>query len=603
MSETTNLADASVTIEGKTYSMLTIPDANSELVKGERERVLRNIDLEKLVHGLEQGKDLLYLAYNGVAGFGALTAAMTKLHDNFGKLCGKCEIELGNIERQSGQILSNLKLVFTFLLRGKEKSAIEFLQKCGTVAAELSQKSLSLSNEFDSLGNETVAVLANTQVVQGQQLDNKKKLDQEVQELEGKTAKAKALVEHIAEQKKKLESLYQEVKEKSETAENRAFAMAIVGAILKPIGEGLGVFAAVYSGGAANAAANKLVATPPSVPPTKATAEKDAESKAEKLKEAEDELQAAEKAKEKADNATETAEETATEKEKAAEAAKEKADKKPSDRDLEAAAKLAESEAKDAKEKADKAKKEAKKAAKAQEDAAKKVEALKAAVKAAGEAVKEAGAALANMGDSYTKIAEGYRKEKQEYLKMLMEKQDLERDALSSIQEYAVRMKNAGAATQTVELTCASLFQAIGALKQVAVVLRLASYFWMNMATACEALAKSSLKAAITAFADFEPEERLKYFTDNAFKEQVVRYYAGWKAIEVVSKEYSAATNKIMTKVHADFKQNLPVEEARKFAIQLGEKLAIATEAELATNGKEKDELTAELDATKKLAA
>jgi len=604
MNEVTNITDYSVTIDGNTYSMLEIPRADSALIKSERERVLRNIDLEKLVTGLNRCEELLFLAYNGVAGFGELTAAMTKLHDNYGKLCGKCEIELGNIERQSAAILSKLKMVFTLLTKGKEKAAIEFLEKCGAVAKDLSVKALALSDEFDKLGNDAVEVLSNTQVVQGQQLDSKKKLEEQVQEYEANTAKAKKLVEGIAEQKKKLEDLYQQAKEQSEASENKAFALSIVGAIFKPIGEGVGAFAAVYSGGAAKAAANNLVTTSPSLPPTKAAAEDAKEKKEEELKKAEEELEDAKDEQEKTEDIKDAAEVVAEQKKEEAKTAQEKADKNKSNAKLKAEAELAATEADDAEEKLEQAVETAEKATKTVEKAEKKVSALKAALAAAGAAIKEAGEALANMGDNYSKIAEGYRKEKLQYLQMLMEKQDLERDALASIAEYAVRMKNTGAEIQTVELTCQSLFQAIGALKQVAVVLRLASHFWKNMATACENLAKSDLKDNIAVYSEnFDVAERQEYYASTDFKEQVVRYYGGWKAIEVVSKEYAAESSKIMTKVHEDFKKNVSVEAARHLAIELGKKLAIDTTDDLATNGEAKQELEKEIEATEQLEA
>lgn len=604
MNEVAKLTDYNVTIDGNTYSMLDIPRADSPLIKSERERVLRNIDLEKLVTGLNRCEELLFLAYNGVAGFGELTAAMTKLHDNYGKLCGKCEIELGNIERQSAAILSKLKMVFTLLTKGKEKAAIEFLEKCGVVAKELSVKALALSDEFDKLGNDAVAVLSNTQVVQGQQLDSKKDLEKQVREYEANTAKAKKLVEGIAEQKKKLEDLYQQAKEQSEASENKAFALSIVGAIFKPIGEGVGAFAAVYSGGAAKAAANNLVSTPPPMPPTKAAAEGAKEKKEEELKTAEEELEGAKGEQKEAENTKKTAEADAKEKKVEAQTAQGKADKNKSDEQLKAKAALAATEAEQAEKKLKTAVDTDQEATKKVEKAEKKVNTLKAALAAAGAAIKEAGEALANMGDNYTKIAEGYRKEKLEYLKMLMEKQDLERDALASIAEYAVRMKNTGAEIQTVELTCQSLFQAIGALKQVSVVLRLASHFWKNMATACEDLSKSGLKDNIKVYEEnFQVAERLEYYASTDFKEQVVRYYGGWKAIEVVSKEYAAESSKIMTKVHEDFQKNVSVEASRHLAIELGKKLAIHTTDDLATNGEAKQELKKEIEETKQLAA
>ncbi|WP_054773018.1 hypothetical protein [Methylogaea oryzae] len=367
MAEITNLSDVSVTIDGESYSMIVIPDKKSKLVLAERNRVLRNINLTKLIIGLSRTSDLLYLAYNGVAGFGELTGAMTKLHDRFGKLCGKCDVELGNIERQSAQIQQKLKLVFTFLLKGEEQTAINFLEQCGVVAKELADKSYALSDEFDVLGNDTVDVLSKTQIVQGQQQEKKLALDKETSDIQAKTAKAKKVAEGLAEQKSKLDNLYQEAKWKSEIAENRAFALTLAGAVLKPVGEGIGAFTAMYSGGAAIGMAKSML-MPPQMPPppSKAGVEKDVEVKTEALNTVESENGENEKlaAEEKAKQAT--AENVAAEKDALAEEAKKKAEaEKDADKKakLVVEAELAATAAKHAHEKAEKAKAAAKKAA------------------------------------------------------------------------------------------------------------------------------------------------------------------------------------------------------------------------------------------------
>lgn len=608
-SKVSALADYSVVIDGEKYSMVDIPKGDSKIVLAEKSRVLRNIDLKTLVVGLNRTKDLLYLAYNGVAGFGPLTAAMTKLQDKYGLLCGKSEIELGNFERQSAQVQAKLKLVFTFLVKLKEPQALTFLSQCGTVASDMAKRAMDLSKSFEELGNDAVKVLSDTQIQQGLEENRKKEVQGKMNELDAKTAKAKVLVESLAKQKDKLQKLYAEAKDKAESAENRGFALALVGAIMKPIGEGVGVFAAIYSGGAAAGAANnlagKLSNQPPKLPKAKKT-KAQAEKESDDAKKAEEDAvslstkteQEYQKQKAKLDKLAEEMKEKADTLKEAKKKAKAESDKKKKS-SLEAAVQTAEAELKVAKEAhatqeqvTDKAKKEA-------DEAAKKVEIQKALVTAAGKALADAGENVSRLGDNYLAIADNYQKEKIKYLDLLLEKEDMERDALADIAEFAVKMKNMGGEVQSVELSINSLFSAIGALKQVAVTLRLASHFWDNMAASCKNLANGDLKDAIEAFSTLAEEERLAYFTGDDFKAQVVTFFAAWKSIEVVCQEYAKEVNGIMLGVHENFKQNLPLDQARALAIQLGGVVLKDVEAGRAANSAEHTTLTEAINEAK----
>jgi hypothetical protein len=589
-----SIADYSVVIDNVTYSLLTIPDAKSALVAEERARVLRNINLEKLVGDLELCKDLLYLAYNGVAGFGKLQAAMSIFHISFSKLCGDCEAELGNIERQSRQILEKLKLVFTFLLKNKEVQALTFLKGCGAIAAKLAENSKALSKRFEELSAGATQILADTQIVQGETAESKKRLEERLNELAARTAGAESLVAGIAKQKIQLEKLYQEAKEKSELAENRAFTLAIVGAIFKPIAAGIGAFGAVYVGGGANAAAKKLTQTPPNLPPSKAAAEGEAQAAKQEVDEAQqqekasdEEVQEAETEKKAADRALITAEQAVA-------AVKKEFESNP--KDPKAASKLtsAETDRKLAAIDVEVAEKMLAEHKQEQSAARNRTEKAGAAFKAAEHAVTAAADAIEKIGDDYAQLATTYLKEKQTYLSMLMQKQDLENEALASIQEYAVRMQHTSAEVQTIGLAYDSLFQAVGALKQVAVILQDAGRFWDNMAAACRALADNSLAEIIEAYSTVDAEERLAAFKDQDFKEQVVRYYAGWKAIEIVSKQYAVHADQIRNAVNADFKKNLSIEEARNTAIKLGGQLAETTQRSLNLNAAATQELMEE---------
>jgi len=519
----------------ETHSMLVIPDAKTKLVLEHKRRILGNLNLDTLITNLSRTGQLLFVAYNGVAGFGKLRAAVTTLQDKLSVLCGDCELALQGFEASSEQILKNLKQVFTYLLKGKEDWSLKFLGGCAETAERMSGEADRLAGRFDELGNLAVSTLNETQIEQGNSEQKQKALTAAMQDLEAKTAKAKALAEDLAESKKRLQMMYEEAKAMAEKAEDRAFGLAIANAIMKPLGEGLGVFAAMYAKGS----------MPSSIPipefkPTKPGKE---DPEIEEEEEEEEEIEA-EDSDEEEEEEVEGGEGEEEEEEEEEDQGKPKssAGKKEQGKPKSSAGK---------------------------KGASRKTKA--AAAKAAGAALSKAGEQAGQMSNDYSSIAAGYREEKMKFLKLLMEQQDQEREALASIKEYAVRMKNITGDSQIAEATTASLFQAVGALKQVSVVLRTASIFWKNMAKACKALADSQLKEKIELFKD--DEDRLQFYLEEDFKLEAVNYYAGWKALSLVSKEYSATCAKVRGQVQEDIVKNPSTELSRKLAPELGARL------------------------------
>ena len=107
----------------------------------------------------------------------------------------------------------------------------------------------------------------------------------------------------------------------------------------------------------------------------------------------------------------------------------------------------------------------------------------------------------------------------------------------------------------------ASLFQAIGALKQISVVLRVSAMFWRQMAEHCKELASSDLKEKVTMFITEPPEQRLVFFLEEDFKVQVVTYLAGWKAVELIAIDYGATCGRVRAQIQEDFKKNPNTED------------------------------------------
>lgn len=591
--ETTNL----VVVGSESFSLDEIPGAKSALVTTACADVMDNLKLDKMISDLELCKQLIYLASNGVRGAGtaesvAIVPMLTELHERFISVCGQADIQLNAIADASVEVQSQLVLVFELLFMGEVKPALEQLKSFSAIAGELSNSSSKLAGQFDELEKLASKILGDTQLALGAGEQAHEALQAKIKELKIQSDKANRLVKDVQAQTKKLEEDYQEAKEKAEDAENKSFALSIVGAIFKPIAAGLGAGLAIYTGGAAGALKNKVADALPE-DSTKAAADKAAKDKEKEHTEAKDAVAKTEK------EVEDTEKVVTTEEKKVVQAKAECAEETNrlnalTDKIL---------DEKDEKVKAQKAKLAAVKAdlaaaekrasdaslalqekKLASKDARAKLElkakALKEAVDAAGVAADK----FTKMGENYAEVASSYRKEVSDLRKLIMEQVKQEHDALSNIQEYAARMKNAGPDLKGIELACDSLFQAIGALKQIVMILQEASYFWLKMAAACKRLQDSSIVSRVNTFTQISESTRVTMLAKPAFKESVIRYYAGWKALEVIAKQFAAKATEVRAAAKQDFIAHPTQEQARSEARRLGEKLLKSVSAGLVQN-------------------
>jgi hypothetical protein len=363
----------------------------------------------------------------------------------------------------------------------------------------------------------------------------------------------------------------------------------MVGAVLGPIAQGLGSI-----GGAFVAAKSGGVLAPPTPPPApKAdTSEEDAakkkleEEKAKKEK-AQKEVDDAKKEKEKADTAKTEAIQTAAKKETDATLAKEKADKTPGDPKLKAEAETAKNEAaaaKTAKEAAEKALTEANKKF---EDKQKTLVAIGESIKSAQTAFDTASKNLQSVGKGLLDLAESYEAEKRNYLKLMLDYEKQEFEALANIAEYAVRM-SAVTNLIAVEKTAAeSLLQAIKSFNTVAQILRDAAKFWTQMKDACDDLANPTIQRRVELFSKQSTERRAAEWKKEAFKTMGISYMAKWQALHIVCIEYSEATSETRKEIQANIVLSPSPEESLKLVPDLAQKLSV-TAARARNAAKEK---------------
>ena len=470
MTEVVQISDYEVVIDGQSYSAIAIPAADSGVVTAERNRLLKNLKLESLISNLLRAGELLTLAYNGVAGFGTLRGAVTSISDRLRVLAADCEITMQRFERSSRMITGNLRDCFKFLMNGREEAALLWLGKAGAAAKGMADEADDLADRFDTLGDDAVQTLVDTQKAQGETEEAKAKLQAQIADLNAKDAGARTLAEELVKQKEELQQLYNEAKEKAETAENRAFALSIVNAIMKPLGDGLGSFAGAMTranspggmmppnlnlptapaGGSAPAAGSSSLAGAGTSPPTTGTSPPRADAAA------------------RHDPTTSSA------------ACRPDGPEDPPRNGRTVRLRPAR-----------RRRVEHHPAPRRAEPASGNVDpAVTAGVAGAGAGLAAAGTATSQMSGDIYSLAENYRKQKESYLKNLLELKKVERENAAKIAEYAVRLKNSQGQATIYSATVESLLQAIGALKGISTTLRLNALFWRQMGDHCQELAE-----------------------------------------------------------------------------------------------------------------
>jgi hypothetical protein len=535
MTEVVQISDYEVVIDGQSYSAIAVPAADSGVVVAEKSRLLKNLKLDSLISNLLRAGELLTLAYNGVAGFGTLRGAVTSISDRLRVLAADCELTMQRFERSSRTITGNLRDCFKFLMNGREEAALLWLGKAGVAAHGMADEADDLAERFDTLGNDAVQTLVDTQKAQGETEEAKAKLEAQIADLNAKDAGARTLAEELVKQKEELQQLYNEAKEKAETAENRAFALSIVNAIMKPLGEGLGAFAGAMT--RMNSPAGGMIPPNLNLPTAPAGGSVPAAGSSSSV------------------GAGTSPSTTGT----------------------------------------------APPRAETSGIGSGKIDpAVTAGVAGAGAGLAAAGTATSQMSGDIYSLAENYRKQKESYLKNLLELKKVERENAAKIAEYAVRLKNSQGQATIYSATVESLLQAIGALKGISTTLRLNALFWRQMSDHCQELAESDLDDKIEIYKTFD--DRTIYYQDPDFKEELVRYMAGWKAIEVIAASYGVECGKVRAQINEDFNKNPSTEESRRLAPVLGAKLLEAANMDVDSKKAEEAQAQQELDATRQAA-
>jgi hypothetical protein len=247
MADVQNIDDFKVDYNGTSYSLLTVPAENSPVVQEQTGKILVNLKLDEIVAGLAKSDDLLRCAYNGVAGKGSLRAAVLGLQHDLKDACDETMLALADFERGSRDVLANMNGMFRFLVQpGKTGLALNYFARCSTAAKSLADRASGLAERFHDLSGKTVNTAKDTEKEKGLSEDQQRAFETQTGELNAKIAEADTKSRELTKRCADLQTQYESAHSDAEKEADRAFAIGMVGAIMKPLAAGLGSAAAAY---------------------------------------------------------------------------------------------------------------------------------------------------------------------------------------------------------------------------------------------------------------------------------------------------------------------------------------------------------------------
>ena len=619
------------------YNVIDGPGDESPFVVVERNAWLQKLKIAKIVGDIDRTDDLLHIASCGVAGFShpdtqkTLSDQVVVLQIHLRSATGEIATALSLFGESARTVGETLNDAFEELYDLHEQDAVEVLRKCEGVAIEMTGTAASLERRFEGVAAEATGVLAATLSTRDITVLAKAEAVKNQRTAGERHEKMLTLSKKIAEQIPKVEARYEEAKAAQATADTRVFALGITSSIMQGIGSGISAGLALKTAplraGTEIASAlaesrvppvtkDKQDAKPgkadPAVPgggATKAAAYQTAKNATAKAKA---DLVTAKKNESKAQEDFDTAEGNYNDAKVLFDAAKEKKAKDTDKKEtaFKAAEKILGAKKKDLDEVKQTTKgvegeittAEGKEAiAKTESDS----EAATAVGNGIGKGLDQAGDGIGKTADNYATIAGNYAKEKSSYLNMLMELQKEERDALSEISELTKKMQNQGINAELAQAAVDSLHRAVGALREIVVIVGDLKLFWAQMALNCKLLAKSDVREKIERCMKRPAQERIKAYSDPRFQVRLLQLTAKWSALRLISMEYKESVSNTHSKMGATILQNPNVEDASALAKTLSDKLVKKIEGEVAVMDAAKADITAaikETDALKEAA-
>ena len=155
-----------VYIDDERYSLLSVPEASSALVRKQRDSFSGKLDIEKFVEYMGHVGHFIKIAYNGVNAAGPrftdLQVDIKKLGYDITELCNESSVTIDHFQVTASTVSSRLQSVYQFLLDGFEDAAIMSVTSLGKLAQEMTKSACTLKEKCEEQGRKVEATLETT---------------------------------------------------------------------------------------------------------------------------------------------------------------------------------------------------------------------------------------------------------------------------------------------------------------------------------------------------------------------------------------------------------------------------------------------------------
>lgn len=159
--------------------------------------------------------------------------------------------------------------------------------------------------------------------------------------------------------------------------------------------------------------------------------------------------------------------------------------------------------------------------------------------------------------------AENHKRLKEEARKRQSEAANMRSEALKSMTDFAIRIRDCQSEENMADVAVDALHQTAGALKELSVVMLNAAQFWKQMEQHCKSMAENDMGAQVEKAMKLPVAKRLKVWTSTSFKSKAVRFYGSWVALSSVCTAYIEPIKTTQQQLYACMKENPTYEQSR----------------------------------------
>ena len=511
--------------EKETMDLVKVPNSSSLLVLEMEKDLLGRLNPTVLFNNLSTCADLFGIAYNAVNGLEGLQSSVWTLRQKLIKAATDSANDYVNgfinkINKVPAYYSVGVRaLISNPIDKEKAKAAFAAIAK---EAECISTKSKELVDLFQQLSNDAGEVAKSVIAAKALDLENKKKLEDNVADLQAKLKGLNSVQEELESEINDLSDQYKKLSQKIDKAENQAFWMGITSAITSTIGVGLSAYVSTTTAGIANTVTKNITGGGENT-----SAGNQSETVKNTQKSLEDTNKKISEVQAKIDDINKQIEE------------KDKAIASESDSKKKEELKNDKTSLVNQKDQEESNLKDLNSAAKNYSDV---IDGICAGMKdisgkldAQGQKMEDTVSALTEMADNISAKKIALNKEK--------------RDVLQKIAEYTATVEYSVASKNSLGLAIAALSAGIGAMNYIVSVLNDFYTFWTRIKSYCENLADDNTGILI----DWDTDEQLR---DIEFLSNVATNACQWVALKLVLIDYQNAFRNIYDKLQTQLKED-----------------------------------------------